>query len=99
MKKLGRLLACFLLCSFLSSCTPETDFLISSAAAETESVYDSEMGISVVINKNSFKYHLNPNCIYVSRMSSANRLDITVSDTDYLEERGYSACSGCAGEK
>ena len=99
MKPLGKLTICFLLCLFLCSCAPETDFVISSATAETESSYESKTGIFVVINKNSLKYHLNPDCVYVSRMSSANRLDITVPDTDYLEAHGYSACSRCTGEK
>lgn len=99
MKRRCQLFACFLLSLFLFSCTPETDFLIPAETSKTESAYETETGIFVVINKNSFKYHLNPDCIYVSRMSEKNRLEITVPDTDYLEEHGYSGCSRCAGEK
>ena len=99
MKRLCNLFACFLLCLFLFSCAPETDFVISSETTGTESAYETEIGIFVIINKNSFKYHLNSDCIYVSRMSEANRLEITVPNTDYLEEHGYSGCSRCAGEK
>lgn len=99
MKPLCKLVVCFLICVFLVSCAPETDFLISSGTAQSESSCESETGIFVIINKNSLKYHLNLDCIYVSRMSSANRLDITVPDTDYLKAHGYSGCSRCAGEK
>ena len=98
MRCLCSLFACFLLCLFLCSCVPQTDFLISSGKTETETLYESETGIFVVINKNSLKYHLDPDCVYVSRMSSANRLEITVPGTDYLEKHGYSACSGCVGK-
>ena len=99
MKRLCQLIACFWLCLFLFSCAPETDFVIPSGTSKTESAYETETGIFVIINKNSFKYHLNPDCTYVSRMSEANRLEITVPDTDYLKEHGYSGCSGCAVEK
>ena len=99
MKPLCKLFAYLLLCLFLFSCTPETDFVIPAEVSKTESGYETESGIFVIINKNSFKYHLDPDCIYVSRMSLENRLEITVPDTNYLKEHDYSGCSRCAGEK
>ena len=100
MKRFFQALLCLLTVLFLCSCAPETDFVISRETMEqTESEYEENRGILVVINKNSFKYHLDLDCTYVSRMSAANRLDITVPDEAYLEEHGYSACKRCAGEK
>ena len=100
MKRLRKTSVCFLLCLFLCSCSPETDFVISHGTAlRTDVSYEYETGIFVVINKNSFKYHSDPDCVYASRISSENRLEITVPDTNYLKEHGYSACSRCSGEK
>ena len=100
MQRFFEALICALLALILCSCAPETDFVISQETVEqTESKNEEKEGVFVVINKNSFKYHLDPDCAYVSRMSSKNRLDITVPNVEYLKEHGYSACSRCAGKK
>ena len=100
MKRLLKAFVCVLVALLLCSCTPEADFVISKETEkQTESERDEKEGIFVVINKNSLKYHLDPDCTYVSRMSPENRLEITVPDTEYLIAHGYSGCSGCAGEK
>ena len=100
MNRFCKALICVLTVLLLCSCVPEADFVISKETEkQTESVRDEKEGIFVVINKNSLKYHLDPDCTYVSRMSPENRLEITVPDTEYLSAHGYSGCSGCAGEK
>ena len=99
MKRLCKLPACILLCLFLCSCSPKTDFQIPRESAEqTESVTEDQKGIFVIINKNSLKYHSDPDCVYASRMAAENRLEISVSNEDFLKERGYAACFKCTGE-
>ena len=100
MKRLCKALICVLMVLVLCSCTPEVEFVIpEETESRTDTVRDEKERIFVVINKNSLKYHLDPNCTYVSRMSTANRLEITVPDMEYLSAHGYSGCSGCVGEK
>ena len=98
MKRIAFLL--LICCLLFSSCGVEADFVISrESISSSHTKRDEDTRIFVLINKNSKKYHLDPDCTYVSRMSAANRLDITVPDEAYLEEHGYSACKRCAGEK
>lgn len=100
MQRFFEVLICVLLALILCSCAPETDFVISKETGkQTGSINEEKDGVFVVINKNSFKYHLDFDCTYVSRMSPKNRLDITVPNVEYLKEHGYSACSRCASEK
>ena len=100
MKRMRGIWASILLALLLSSCSPETDFIISDTTQEqTASFYEEETGIFVVINKNSSKYHTDPDCVYASRMAKDNRLEIKVSDLNYLEKYGYAACFGCTGKQ
>ena len=99
MKRLCKLPVFILICLILCSCSPKTDFRIPRESAEqTESVAEDKNGIFVIINKNSFKYHSDPDCVYASRMATENRLELSVSDEDFLKECGYAACFMCAGE-
>ncbi len=96
-----RVILLLLICSLLfSSCGIKTDFVISretTFASETER--GEESGIPVLINKNSKKYHLDPECVYASRMSAANRLEIKVKNEEYLLVHGYSPCAKCSSKK
>ena len=90
-------------CLFFSSCGIETDFVISRetlVSSETERTEETECTeeaeIFVLINKNSKKYHLDVDCVYASRMSDANRLELKVKNEEYLLEKGYSPCSKCS---
>jgi hypothetical protein len=93
-------------CLFFSSCDIETDFVISretvalSESERTEQTkHDNESEILVLINKSSKKYHLDFHCVYASRMSEANRLEMKVKNEEYLLEKGYSPCLKCSSEK
>lgn len=55
-------------------------------------------GLTVLINKNSKVFHLAFDCIYASRMSEENRLEIEVESIEYLLEHGYTPCGRCSGE-
>lgn len=55
-------------------------------------------GLTVLINKNSMVFHVMPDCIYASRMSEENRLEIEVESVEYLLEHGYTPCGRCSGE-
>ncbi|MBQ3489569.1 MAG: hypothetical protein IJA86_03155 [Clostridia bacterium] len=100
MNRFCKALACFTACLFLVSCVPETDFIIPEKKTEySESEREEIKGIFVVINKNTFKYHLDPDCVYATNIASENRLEITVPDLGYLAKRGYSRCSYCAGDQ
>lgn len=98
MKRLGvLLLAC---CLIFCSCGVETDFVISRETVSSSHTSGmEETGIFVLINKNSEKYHLDPNCVYASRMSEANRLEIKVKNEEYLLAHGYSPCAKCSSKK
>ena len=98
MKRVGAL--CLVLCLLLSACGVEADFVISRETCETSARTEGEdTGIFVLINKNSGKYHLDPDCVYASRMSEANRLEIRVKNEEYLTEHGYTPCAKCSSEK
>lgn len=100
MKLLGKALVSCSLCLVLCSCAPETDFVIPKKMMEqTNSEYEENKGIFVVINKNSDKYHLDADCIYAIRMSESNRLEIQVKNEEYLLEKGYEPCKKCSSEK
>ena len=55
-------------------------------------------GLTVLINKNSKVFHLAFDCIYASRMSEENRLEIEVESIEYLLEHGYTPCGRCSDE-
>ena len=82
----------FLACS----CTAKTDFRISSETVNIRSTEKAEERITVLINKNSGKYHLDVSCVYAVRMAEENRLLIDVPDIQYLSEHGYEPCSKCS---
>lgn len=99
------LVALSLLLSLFVSCGTQSDIVIhtgkyaqsSQTENTTEPVVSEEGRILVVINKSSMIFHL-PDCIYASRMSEENRLEIEVESVEYLTEHGYAACGKCAGE-
>ncbi len=100
MKPLCKALVSCLFCLVLCSCAPETDFVIPKETMEqTNSEYEENKGIFVVINKNSDKYHLDADCVYAIRMSESNRLEIKVKNEEYLRENGYTPCAKCSCEK
>ena len=95
-------LALFLLiyCLLFSSCGVEADFVIScETLSSSHTKYDEDTGIFVLINKNSKKYHLDPDCVYAVDMSESNRLEIKVKNEEYLREHGYTPCAKCSSEK
>jgi len=98
MKRLSILLLTF--CLVFCSCGVETDFVISRETVSSSQINGGEEPrIFVLINKNSKKYHLNPHCVYASRMSEANRLEIKVKNEEYLLAHGYSPCAKCSSQK
>ena len=87
-------------CLLFGSCGVKADFVIPRETQTiSEDIVSEDERISVVINKNSGKYHLKTDCIYASRMSEANRLEIKVKSEEYLREKGYTPCSKCFSEK
>ena len=87
-------------CLIFSSCGIDADFVISRETVSSSHVQrDEETGIFVLINKNSKKYHLDPDCVYAVRMSESNRLEIQVKSEEYLREQGYTPCAECSSEK
>lgn len=74
--------------------TQESTEAESTAASAAE---DGD-GLTVLINKNSKAFHLAFDCIYASRMSEENRLEIEVESIEYLLEHGYTPCGRCSGE-
>lgn len=98
MKRAVFLLLAF--CFVFSSCGVKPDFVISketSASSQTNSAQNEK--ISVLINKNSRKYHLDPDCAHAMGISESNRLEIKVKNEEYLRERGYTPCAGCSSEQ
>ena len=92
---------CFFICIlFLCSCGARTDFVIprETQSASGSGTSGDEIMIFVVINKNSGKYHLDEDCIYVSRMSEKNRLELKVKNEDVLRRHGYTPCLKCSSE-
>ena len=97
--KLVALLA-LVCCLLFSSCGVETDFVISrETVSSSHAKRDEDTGIFVLINKNSKKYHLDPDCVYAVRMSESNRLEIKVKSEEYLREQGYTPCAKCSFKK
>ena len=89
------LIFCFLFCS----CDVETDFVIPHETVALSRADDMEKaGIFVLINKNSGKYHLDSECVYASRMSKVNRLEIKVKNEEYLLTHGYTPCAKCSAK-
>ena len=86
------LMILFLFCG----CAAKTDFTVDSSSHETTRFYAEKGRITVLINKNSGKYHLDDTCIYAVRMAQENRLLIEVPDEIYLSEHGYEPCSRCS---
>ena len=99
MNRFCKALACFTACLLLTSCVPETDFVIPEKKTEYTEHRREETEIFVVINKNSCKYHLNPDCAYATQISPENRLEIMACNLGYLVQKGYSCCSYCAGDQ
>ena len=90
-----------LICSLLfSSCGVEADFVISrESISSSHTKRDEDTRIFVLINKNSKKYHLDPDCVYAVDMSESNRLEIKVKNEEYLRDHGYTPCAKCSSEK
>ncbi len=86
-------------CLLFSSCGVEADFVISRETASSYVNRDEDEGIFVLINKNSKKYHLDPDCVYAVRMAETNRLEMKVKSEEYLREHGYEPCAKCSSEK
>ena len=91
------LLAC---CLLFSSCGVKPDFVISrETVSPSHTKREEDTRIFVLINKNSKKYHLDPDCIYAADMSESNRLEMKVKSEEYLREQGYTPCAKCSSEK
>ena len=87
-----------LLAILFCGCRPETDVtVLPQTSVSSETAEDSER-LTVLINKNSKKYHTDLTCVYASRMTEENRLTIEVPDIAYLLEHGYEPCSRCHQE-
>ncbi len=68
----------------------------SESESETELPLPPEGDIPVVINVRSKKYHA-PDCASVEKMSTHNRLDLSVASLDDLAALGYEPCGACGG--
>ena len=86
-------------CLLFSACGIEPDFVISRDTVSSVQTKYEDTGISVLINKNSGKYHLNAGCVYARDMSESNRLEIKVKNEEYLLEHGYTPCKKCSSQK
>ncbi len=81
-----------------TSCTRESDYVVD-LDRKTETVFLAEQKeISVIVNKNSMTFHLDPACSYLARMNEENRMELHVETTDMLLSHGYKACKKCAAE-
>lgn len=65
----------------------------SHSAAESESSQIIDGSIAFVVNTNSGKFHI-PSCSSVSDITSHNRLDVSASREELIEQ-GYSPCGRC----
>ena len=91
------LLAC---CLLFSACGVKADFVISrETVSSSHTKREEDTRIFVLINKNSKKYHLDPDCVYAAAMSESNRLEIKVKSEEYLREQGYAPCAKCSSKK
>lgn len=98
MKRIAFLL--LICCLLFSSCGVEADFVISrESISSSHTKCDEDTRIFVLINKNSKKYHLDPDCVYAVDMSESNRLEMKVKNEEYLREHGYTPCAKCSSEK
>lgn len=95
----------FLLVFILVSCADSGDIVIHTQEHSFQQTEEStslstvrENGITVLINKSSMVFHLMPDCVYASRMSEKNRLEIEVESVEYLLGHGYTPCARCSGE-
>ncbi len=86
----------FALVWMLCSCEPACDFVIADTVVATGDVQTFEKWTRVLINKNSYIYHLSPDCPHAARVAQANRLEIEVPNVEYLSEHGYEPCSKCS---
>ncbi len=94
------IVALLVCCLLFTACSVRPDFVISrETVSSSRSSSGKDTGISVLINKNSGKYHLDSDCVYVSDMSESNRLKIKVKDEEYLLARGYTPCKECSSGK
>ncbi|MFA6948606.1 MAG: hypothetical protein WCQ72_06470 [Eubacteriales bacterium] len=53
---------------------------------------------TVIINKNSKTFHINPNCSHVKNMKEENKLIVETDDIASLIADGYKPCGSCAKE-
>lgn len=87
-------------CLLFSSCGAKVDFVISRETVSSSLTKRDEDGrIFVLINKNSKKYHLDPNCVYAIAVSESNCLEMKVKNEEYLRDHGYEPCAKCSSEK
>lgn len=105
MKKRLFLVAVLLLIAVLTSCGNGKEIIIHTGSPTSCQTSESTAaplpdgeGLMVLINKNSKVFHLASDCIYASRMSEENRLEIKVESVEYLLEHGYTPCGKCSGE-
>lgn len=96
-----RMIAWLSVCALLfCSCGIRADFVISaSSSASTGATESDNSRIWVLINKNTKKYHTDPDCVYTSGMAEENRLELRVKNEEYLLEMGYSPCAKCSGNQ
>lgn len=87
-------------CLSFAACGIRPDFVISrEKVSSSRDDVEENTGISVLINKNSWKYHLDADCSYARDISESNRLEIKVKNEEYLIMHGYTPCKKCSSEK
>lgn len=96
MKKCFVMMAVLLL--LCSSCVGESDFVLDLNEETTTFFFEKRAEVFVIINKNSKIFHLDADCIYLSRMMDENRMELTVETLEKLLLHGYQPCSRCAEE-
>lgn len=99
MKRLLALLLVTLTAVCCFGCGTESEIVIRTAERTTASASGGEVAeetMTVIVNKNTKKYHLSEDCAYVKKTAEENRMTLTVSGEDELLFFGYSPCSYCA---
>ena len=79
------------------SCRAETDVTVLPEPFVPCETTVQEERLTVLINKNSRKYHMDLSCVYAQRMAEENGLLIEVPDREYLSEHNYEPCKKCSG--
>lgn len=100
------LLCCIFL---LSACNADSDYDVilirstdgASASVTSETLFPAQSEptaddteITVIVNRNSGTYHIDPACRYAVQIREENRLTIH-ADPQSLSRRGYTPCSVC----